>query len=288
MKHLFTVVMMITTITVALSQKFTETVTKSFVAAKVLYVANVNGSINVESYQGSTIEISVRKQFRAKTNKDLEEMKQNITLALMEKTDTMIIYIRGIGDCFCQRKGNRWNSARYQYHFQDWDTDYEYSFDFNIKVPSSINLVLSTINDGDITVSETTGSIDVRNINGGLTLNGISGQTTATTINGDVDINYKKVPDSDSRFYTLNGDINANFNEVLNAELGFKSYNGDLYTNINDLEYLPVKIEKTESNGENGIKYKIGEYTAIKVRNGGVKLDFETFNGDVIIKEILN
>ncbi len=287
MKKLFTVAMIIASMTASFGQKFAETVTKTIAPTKVLYVANVNGSINVESYSGSQIEISATKEFRAKSNNELEEMKQNITLALMEKVDTIFVYIRGVGDCFCQRKGDRRSrDGRYRYYFQDWDSDYEYAFDFTLKVPSSINLVLSTINDGDITVTETTGTINASNINGSLILNGISGQTYATTINGDVDINYKKVPSSDSKFYTLNGDINANFKDVLHANLGFKSYNGDLYTNIHDLEYLPAKIEKSETSGKNGIKYKIGEYTSIKVRNGGVRMDFETFNGDVIIKEI--
>ena len=107
-----------------------------------------------------------------------------------------------------------------------------------------------------------------------------------STINGDLDINYISVPLTPSRFYTLNGDINATFNENLNAVLGFKSRNGDLFTNIDNIKYLPVKIEKTEVFDNGGIRYKIGEYTTIKVRNGGVKIDFETFNGNVIVKEI--
>jgi len=271
------------------AQIFSETIKQSFDPANVLYVANVNGSIDVQSYDGSVIEIVARKEFRARSQKELTEIKEKIKIARMDKSDTLIIYLRGVGDCFCEKSNSKWGGGlRYMYHFRDWDSDYEFSFDFTIKVPKSTNLILSTINDGDITVDGTTGSIRATNVNGALILDNVSGQVIAHTINGDVDVNFTSTPLQDSRFYTLNGDITANFKGSLNAELGFKSYNGDLYTNINELEYLPTEIEKTESKDKKGIKYKIRGYTAIKVRKGGVKMDFETFNGDVFIKEILN
>ncbi len=80
----------------------------------------------------------------------------------------------------------------------------------------------------------------------------------------------------------MNGDINALFVKGLAANVSFKSFNGDLYTNVQNLEGLPAIIEKKQD--KEGMNLKIGG-NRFKVGNGGALLDFETFNGDVIVKE---
>jgi hypothetical protein len=80
----------------------------------------------------------------------------------------------------------------------------------------------------------------------------------------------------------LNGDINAWFVKGLAANVSFKSFNGSLYTNVQNMEGLPAQLEKKES--ENGIKLKVSS-NRYKFGNGGALQDFETFNGDVIVKE---
>jgi len=102
------------------------------------------------------------------------------------------------------------------------------------------------------------------------------------TINGNVDIEYARNPQNDCRFYTLNGDINAWFQKGLAASLSFESFNGDFYTNIDKLEPMPVEVEK-KSTGD-GIRYKVNG-NRFKVGSGGANLDFETFNGNVYLKE---
>jgi DUF4097 and DUF4098 domain-containing protein YvlB len=107
-------------------------------------------------------------------------------------------------------------------------------------------------------------------------------EADASTINGDVDIEYAKNPVKDCKFYSLNGDINAYFQKGLAANFSFESFNGDFYTDIEPLESLPVQVEQTK-NGEN-VKYKVNG-NRYKIRTGGPLLDFETFNGDVYLKE---
>ena len=110
----------------------------------------------------------------------------------------------------------------------------------------------------------------------------ISGATSACTINGSVDLDYSGNPAGDSKYYTLNGDINANFQKGLAALLAFKSFNGEFYSSVDDITPMAVKVEKYEK-GE-GIHYKVNG-NRYKVRQGGPLLDFETFNGDVYLKE---
>ena len=147
----------------------------------------------------------------------------------------------------------------------------------------NVHVMASTINNGDVFISNTRGEVVAKNINGHIKIKQITGKTNANTINGNVDIDYMKNPGGDSRYYTLNGDIHVNFPTTVSATMSFKSFNGDLYTNIDPLETLPAIVNKTETS--KGIKFKV-ESDRFKIRSGGPLLDVETFNGDAYIKEI--
>jgi DUF4097 and DUF4098 domain-containing protein YvlB len=154
---------------------------------------------------------------------------------------------------------------------------------YTVKVPAGLSVRVSTINNGDVTVNNVTGTVYANNINGSIKLSKLAGKTHASTINGDVDLDYVSNPSSDCRYYTLNGDINANFKKGLGASVSFESYNGAFYTNVDELEALPVEMEKKETS--KGVKFKI-RGNRFKIGKGGVLLDFETFNGNVYLKEI--
>ena len=281
----------------ACAQTFTEKITKELTFEKkaphnTLMVFNLNGNIKVEGYDGDKIIVEVEKIINGKTQVRLEKGKAEIQLGVMDSADTILLYVEGVCNKFgkMKRKGNRsnkWNS--WGYNWNDCkgnncnnDKEYDHEMNFTIKVPRSINVLTSTVNNGDITISNINGYLLADNINGSIRLKNISGATNASTINGDVDLDYATNPPGDSRYYTLNGDINANFKKGLSANLAFESFNGEFFTNVNRLETLPLKVEK-KANGE-GIKYKVGG-NRYKVGNGGVLLDFETFNGNVYLKE---
>jgi DUF4097 and DUF4098 domain-containing protein YvlB len=155
--------------------------------------------------------------------------------------------------------------------------------DFTIKIPFSLNLIVSTVNEGDITVEKISGVIKANNINGSIHLANLKREADASTINGDVDIEYSANPQKDCRFYSLNGDINALFQKGLAANLSFESFNGNFYTNIDKLQPLPLKLEKTTN--DEGVRFKVNG-SRYQIGNGGFLLDFETFNGNVYLKEI--
>lgn len=298
MKKILNVLMVLGLPLLCAGQIFTEKITKELTFEKkstnnALMIMNINGDIKVEGYEGDKIIVEVEKTINAKTQARLEKGKAEIQLGVLDRADTIILYTQGL--CTEFGKPTRWKNgdSRWNHYGYNWDDcgrgqgncnnkDYDYEMNFTIKVPGSINLLTSTINDGDISITNFTGHLLAENINGSVRLKGISGATYATTINGDVDLDYVSNPPADSRYYTLNGDINANFKKGLSANLAFESFNGAFYTNVNRIESLPVTVEKKAS-GE-GIKYKIGG-SRYKVGNGGVLLDFETFNGNVYLKE---
>jgi hypothetical protein len=296
------IILMICMVTheLCVAQTFTDKITKEFSFEKrgsvnALMIANINGDIKVTGYEGDKVILEVTRIIKAKTEARLEQGKKELTMGSIDRADTLIFYVEGGCNEFGNDTRNKKNHGNWGAHGgwgYEWNgggrecnTPYDYTLDFSIKVPASVNLLLSTINDGDVTVENIKGALKVENVNGSIKLTKISREATATTVNGDVDIEYVSNPIKDCRFYTLNGDINAWFQKGLAANMSFESFNGDFYTNVDQLESLPVSVEKEKR--ENGTKYKV-KGNRFKIGNGGVLLDFETFNGDVYLKERTN
>jgi len=259
-------------------------------SSNALIVANINGSINVTGYEGEKIVLEVTRTIKGKTSSRLEQGKKEIQLGMIDRADTLIFYVNGTCNTFGRNKNKEHNwetDTGWSYDWSDRKGErctipYDYALDFTIKVPFSVNLLVSTVNEGDISVANMKGAMRVNNINGDIKLSNISKEASASTINGDVDVEYVKNPDKACRFYTLNGDINAWFQKGLAANMSFESYNGEFYTNVEQLESLPVMVEKEHQ--ESGTRYKLNG-NRFKIGNGGVPLEFETFNGDVYLKE---
>lgn len=291
-----TIILIITTLiqSAVFAQSFTDKIVKELSFEKkgvdnALMIANINGSIKVTGYDGDKVLIEVTRTIKAKTPERLEKSKAQIKLGIIDRADTLILYTDGLCSHFgktSKRNGDWGHRNGWGYEWNDREEDCkelcDYSFDYVIKVPMSVNLLISTVNDGDLEVENLKGGIVANNVNGGIKLSNISREASASTINGNVDITYTKNPDKACRFYTLNGDINAWFQKGLSANMSFESFNGELFTNVPRLESLPVAVEKKDT--EKGTKFKVNG-NRFKVGDGGVALDFETFNGDVYVKE---
>lgn len=278
-----------------MAQTYTEKITKEFSfekksEANALIVANINGSITVTGYSGDKILVEVTKTVAGKTQARFDKAKDEIKLGVMDLADTIILYVDGLCGGFgrnahkskdrFQSAGNwnyQWNSA-----CRGCNDGIDYKMNFVIKVPAGLNLNVSTINDGDIDVGQVNGMVVANNINGSIRLHELMRESVASTINGDLDIAYARNPQNDCRFYSLNGDINALFQKGLAASMSFESFNGEFFTNVDHLEPLPVKVEKSPA--REGVKYKVNG-SRYQIGSGGAYLEFETFNGDVYLKE---
>jgi hypothetical protein len=284
---------------IAQAQQFSEKINKEFTFEKksadnAIMIANINGSVKVSGYDGDKIILEVTRTISAKTDARLEKGKQELNLGVIDRADTLIFFVEEgcntFGRKINRKNNNGWFKNGWGYNWdcngRDCRAEYDHRMEFTLKVPSSVHLMVSTINDGDITVENVKGTVDADNINGSIRLTNLVREADASTINGDVDIEYTTNPSKDCRFYSLNGDINANFKKGLVASLSFESFNGNFYTNIENIEALPLKVEKSEK-GE-GVKYKVQGNRYQVGGSGGAYLDFETFNGNVYLKEKSN
>jgi hypothetical protein len=266
----------------AQSPEHTERISKEFAlpnapAASVLVIYNINGFIKVEGTAGDKVSFDVNKRITAKTTAVLEEGKKEFKLQFEQRGDTIMAYIAEPFDSR-PRRNNRWER-------NDRRIDYDFTLDFTVKVPRAMNLRVSTVNRGDVTVTDVAGNLKVNNVNGAIALTNVRGVTDVHTVNGNVDVNYVVSPPDKSSYYTLNGNIRVSYPANLSADLQFKTFQGEFYTDFPEMEILPAQVTKNQEQKDGKTVYKLNKTTAIRIGKGGKNLRFETFNGNVYIKK---
>jgi hypothetical protein len=266
----------------AKAREFTEHLNKEFIitgnaSGSMLFIYNISGFIKVEGYQGNKILLEMDKTISADNDKDLEAGKKEFRLAFDQKNDTVMAYI---AEPYDSRPHRNW-----QYNDDRHEIDYDYRVDFTVKVPFGMNIHISTVNDGIITVNNVSGTLHVSNVNELILIKNAKGTTYAHTVNGDVTVNYLTNPPEESSYYTINGNIRVSYQPGFSADLQFKSMNGDFFTDFPDIEKLPAAVTKEKANKEAGSVYKINAVTKVRFGKGGKTFKFETLNGNVYIKK---
>jgi hypothetical protein len=262
--------------------EFKEHQTKEFVLSKdapgsTLFIYNISGFIKVEGYSGSNVILEMDKTISADDDKHLETGKKEFRLAFDQRSDTVMAYI---ASPFDSRPHRNW-----QYNDDRGEIEYNYNVDFTVKVPFGMNLHISTVNNGSITVNNVSGTLHVNNVNEEITIKNAKGTTFAHTVNGDVTVTYLSNPPDESSYYTINGSIRVSYQADLSADLHFKSMNGDFFTDFPDAQRLPASVRKDKEKKGDGLVYKLNATTAVRLGKGGKTFKFETLNGNVYIKK---
>ncbi len=261
--------------------EFQEHISKEFTisqsaSANTLAIYNINGYIKVEGYDGNKVVLEIDKTITAKDEANLQKGKAEFKLEYDEKADSITAYISEPFDSRPNRNWKERNDRKAEYHFE---------LNYTVKVPYSLNLHVSTVNGGNVEVSNVSGVLDVSNVNGAVKIVNAKGKTVARTINGNVEANYVALPPGESDYKTLNGDIKISYPATLSADCQFKSFNGDFYTDFPNAESLPPKVVKNAENQDSKTVYKLNTETMIRFGNGGKTFKFETFNGNIYIKK---
>lgn len=239
-----------------------------------LEVYNILGSIKVVGYSGNKIMVEVDKTISAKEKEDIELGVKEFELGVEESSDKVVIYTKAPYDSRPSVKNKK----------DDDNRKYSIKLDFVIKVPHDINLRISTINDGNLNVSNVYGILKVDNVNGGIGVDNAQSQAKLRTINGNIDVTSASSPADGSSYHTINGTINASYPASSSADLKLKSMNGSFYTDFPDAEVVPQTVVK-KTGSEPTSTYKLNRDTHLKIGNGDNKISFETLNGNIYIKK---
>lgn len=159
--------------------------------------------------------------------------------------------------------------------------------DLVIQVPTNTSMKLSTINDGQISVSNVRGDIEASNTNGIITLTKIAGSAVADALNGNITVTFSEVdPKKSMSFSSLNGDIDVTLPPKTGAMVRMKTEQGDIYTDFDiKLEKSGTKIENN-SDGQRG-KYRVSMEKVMTgtLNGGGPEITFKNFNGSIYIRK---
>lgn len=159
------------------------------------------------------------------------------------------------------------------------------SIDLELKIPQDVKLQAGTVNDGEVTVSNLSGVLEVNNVNDKITLTNVSGSVVANTVNGDVEVTFKTIdPKAAMAFSTLNGDINVTLPGDTKANLKLKSDNGDVFSDFDiDIDKTPAKVDKVNEPGL--YKIKKDDWVYGKINGGGSEMMMKNMQGDIYVKK---
>jgi hypothetical protein len=252
-----------------------ETIRKDFalgdpVSAKTVVVDNVFGSVEVRGVAGDRVRIVAEKTFRAGSDAELAKALEDVRLDFNERKDGIEIIVDGP---FRREDGS------VQFHHRD---GYSFSVDFVVEVPSGAKIDISTISDGDITVSGMLNDFDVENINGGIEMSGIQGSGKAYSLNEDLTVKFSRNPERHCYFGSLNGKVEIYFQSPLSADLRMKTFNGEVFSDF-PVTYLPRKGLVEQGTKKGKTTYKTDPWTPVRVGKGGPSIDFDGFNGDMYV-----
>jgi len=233
-----------------------------------LLVDNVSGFVHVTGYAGRQVQVSVQKHIAADSNEALAEAKRDVKLDMTQQGNYVRLYVDG------PFRGN----GGVNYRGDDY-YGYRVIFDYEIQVPAATELVLKTINNGEIQVKKTTGDFEINGLNGGIDMEEISGAGTIRTLNGPLKVSFTKNPTKDTEFRTLNGKMDIYFQAGLDADLNFHTLNGGIYTDF-DVTTRPSSV--TAGNVDGKFVYR-SDRRSMEARTGkgGPVLTFNALNGAI-------
>ncbi|MFH1940509.1 MAG: hypothetical protein ABIL68_00265 [bacterium] len=240
----------------------------------LLVVDNVFGSIEVTGYNGEDVVVKAEKIIRAKSDRKVEEAQEEVYLDIAEEDDLIELYVDGP---FRDHNGRGRSRSWRGFERSGW----EVCFNFQIKVPVGTHLEISTVNDGEISVTKIDGDYEIHNVNGGIMMDEIGGSGDVYTVNGDVTVDFTKNPEGESRFGSLNGEVRLYFQPKLSADFYLKTFNGQVFSDF-EVTYLAPKV--TTMNEKNGKRvYKSGHLCGVRAGSGGPEIKLDGFNGDMFI-----
>jgi len=158
---------------------------------------------------------------------------------------------------------------------------------FEIEAPAHANLVLRTVNGGDILVENVEGDVDAHNTNGGITLNGVAGSVLAVTTNGGVKATLTRVTAQKAMAFTsMNGAVDVTLPASTKANLRLRSDHGDVYTDF-DVQLQPQTLPTVQENTRGDGRYRINRTRSVvgTINGGGPEFELRTFNSNVYVRK---
>ncbi|NOT43194.1 MAG: DUF4097 family beta strand repeat protein [Acidobacteria bacterium] len=238
----------------------------------VLEVRTFHGTIHVDGYDGTSVQLDAAVTYEAETAAALREAREDARLDVSDEAATVGLVVRSGGfTCGEPSRGRRDVDARERSRV---------TADVVVRVPRGTALRLCTVNGENIRVQGTAGTFEVQNVNGPVTMTGITGAGEARTVNGPLSIAFAAAPTGPSAFTTVNGDVDLTLPASTAADLHLTTFSGDVFTDF-DTTVLPTASAASDRRRNGTFSYRSDRRTSVRIGGGGPALTADTLNGDV-------
>ena len=223
--------------------------TKSYplAAGGRLEIDNVNGRIDVQGWDGATVDVRAERLGKGATPEEAKRMLDRIQI-VEEVSGSRI------------RLQTKLTSAT---SWLGGGTEVRYS----VKVPAGAELDVETVN-GGIEITGTRGRVIAETTNGGVTARRIGGPIDASTTNGGVDVEVEAVTEPGIDLECTNGGISLRLPRDAKATLAASITNGGIDTNNLQIELVGKATRRRLEGRLNGG----GPRIALDGTNGGIRI----------------
>ncbi len=241
---------------------------------RFLLIDNVTGAVAVEAGGGDRVEVEIVQRFEAKTAAALERARAEVELKV--ETEPGRLALIQDGPFRCDRAERRFLCREAQS-----DRDYEVTFDWRVKVPRTVDLTVWNVNGGAVEIAGVHGRIEATNVNDAVVITDVAGTVDASTVNGPLKASFAELPAGDLEFSSVNGELDLSFPPGFGAELRARTLNGEVLTDFPAQALSPARPAERQGRGPG--RHRSGG-TAIRIGEGGGRLDCSTVNGDILIR----
>ena len=242
----------------------------------------MNGSITIEGYNGSKVEVLAKtkelQKVDKKNTKDSKKSKEPKELKDSQTEKSKRGLKRVSNNALrleLESKGNSVsvNSINKKQHV-----------DLIVKVPFNSDLEVHLIKGDEINISNVKGSIEARNIRGNIRAVGVTGPIIAESMGRELVVVFDKFDTTKpSSLNAHKGNIDVSFPKKSKLVVEVKNYMGEIYSGL-DVDFVNVDNVEEASAGNSQTTTIVGGIMAAKVNGGTQKLMINSFKGDVFIR----
>jgi hypothetical protein len=216
-------------------------------------LSNVNGRIDVSSWDKGEIAINAEITIKAPSKSKAEELYEKMRFIVEEQGDYVGVEadlprIRQVG-----------------FHFGEHTS---ISIRYDVKVPRRVSLDVKNVN-GDVEAEGIRGTFDIETVNGDIVLRSMEGEGEAMTVNGGIICSIKQFPrDGQLDIKTTNGGVSLSLPENVSSSLDAKTFNGHIDIDIALKKSIKVKRTRVSGmlgDGEGSIR--------VRTTNGRISID---------------
>ena len=237
-----------------LRQEFTESY--DIGRGAIVSLRNINGSIQISSWDGSTVQVEATKIVKTMGRERAELAMEELLIEVETTADGLDIRTRhpvsssGVVNWILGRQ-------------------VQSKVSFRIRVPADAGVRAQTVN-GNVEISSVGGRIEVTTTNGQIRIIEASGAATATTTNGNIRADFHDLTAAgDMSFRTMNGGITVSLPSDLGWRVDASTVNG------------AVSSDFTLTSGQPSSS---GKRLRGEINGGGDELNLRTVNGSIQLR----